>query len=87
MISPEYGNMGTNVGYLYFRLLVVILAITIVFVPETGRLKLEQVDDYFSSGVPAWKTSLTRNKKIAEQNILEVSTEMRDTKQVRLGDD
>ncbi|KEF59787.1 uncharacterized protein A1O9_04635 [Exophiala aquamarina CBS 119918] len=87
MINPEHGNMGTNVGYFYFGLLVVILAITIVFVPETGRLKLEQVDDYFASGVPAWKTSLARNKKIAEQNILEVSAEMQDAKQVRLEDD
>jgi len=28
MISSQYGNMGTNVGYFYFGLLVVILAIT-----------------------------------------------------------
>lgn len=87
MISPQYGNMGTNVGYFYFGLLVIILAITIIFVPETGRLKLEQVDDYFSSGVPAWKTSLARNKTIAEQNILDVSTEVQEAKQVHLEDD
>ena len=87
MINPEYGNMGTNVGYFYFGLLFVILIIAILFVPETARLKLEQVDDYFASGVPAWKTSLRRNKEIAAQNILEVSTEARDSKQIQLDDE
>lgn len=73
MISPQYGNMGTNVGYFYFGLLVILLIVTVIFVPETARLKLEQIDDYFASGVPAWKTSLARNKAIAERNILEVN--------------
>ncbi|KAL6243153.1 hypothetical protein RBB50_009704 [Rhinocladiella similis] len=73
MISPKYGNMGTNVGYFYLGLLVILLIVTVIFVPETARLKLEQIDDYFASGVPAWKTSLARNKAIAECNILEAN--------------
>ena len=76
MINPGYGNMGTNVGYFYFGLLVVLLITTIVFVPETARLKLEQIDDYFESGVPAWKTSVKKNEQIAQRNILEVSTDI-----------
>lgn len=87
MINPEYGNMGTNVGYFYFGLLFVILIVAVAFVPETGRLKLEQIDDYFASGIPAWKTSLKRNKEVAEQNILEVGTEVQNSKQIHPEDD
>ena len=89
MINPAYGNMGTNVGYFYFGLLFVLLIITIVIVPETARLKLEQIDDYFESGVPAWKTSIRRNEKIAERNILEVSagTDLQDAKQAHSADE
>jgi MFS transporter, SP family, sugar:H+ symporter len=76
MINPGHGNMGTNVGYFYFGLTIILLALTIVFVPETARLKLEQIDDYFESGVPAWKTTLGKNKKISDRNILEVNAEM-----------
>lgn len=72
MISPDYGNMGTDVGYFYLGLTVVLLVLIVVFVPETARLKLEQIDDYFESGVAAWKTSIGKNKRIAERNILEV---------------
>jgi MFS transporter, SP family, sugar:H+ symporter len=83
MINPGAGNMGTNVGYFYFGLTIVLLMLTLVFVPETARLKLEQIDDYFESGVPAWKTSIGRTKEIAERNILEVNTNVKlhDTEQ------
>ena len=76
MINPAYGNMGTNVGYFYFGLTVILIAVTVLFVPETARLKLEQIDDYFESGLPAWKTSLGKNKRISDRNILEVSADM-----------
>ena len=87
MINPGAGNMGTNVGYFYFGLTIVLLILTFIFVPETARLKLEQIDDYFESGVPAWKTSIGRNKKIAERNILEVSADvtLQDAKQPHHG--
>ena len=83
MLNPGYGNMGTNVGYFYFGLLFIIIIIAILVVPETARLKLEAIDDYFESGVPAWKTSLKRNKQIAQRNILDVSagTHLQDGKQ------
>ena len=77
MINPSYGNMGTNVGYFYFGLTIMLLALTIIFVPETARLKLEQIDDYFESRIPAWKTSIGRNKRIAESNILEVNADVK----------
>lgn len=64
MLNVSYGNMGTNVGYFYFGITVVILALTFAFVPETGRLSLEQIDDHFLGGRPAWRTSLRRNKNI-----------------------
>lgn len=73
MINPDAGNMGTNVGYFYFGLTVVLLCLVALFVPETARLKLEQIDDHFASGVPAWKTSMGSNKRIAAENILDVA--------------
>ena len=76
MINPGYGNMGTNVGYFYFGLTIMLLCLAILFVPETARLKLEQIDDYFESGLPAWKTSLGKNKKISDRNILEVNADV-----------
>ena len=72
MINPDYGNMGTDVGYFYFGITIFFLIITVFFMPETARLKLEQIDDYFESGLPAWKTSLARNKKIAAGDVLQV---------------
>ena len=89
MINPGDGNMGTNVGYFYFGLTIVLLILTLIFVPETARLKLEQINDYFESGVPAWKTSIGRNKKIAERNILEVTGDvmLHNTKQPHQGDE
>ncbi len=74
MLNKDYGNMGTNVGYFYFGTTVATLILVVIFFPETARLKLEQIDDYFESGLPAWKTSLGRNKKLAMENILENAT-------------
>ncbi|KAI1339814.1 general substrate transporter [Xylariaceae sp. FL0016] len=65
MLNPQYGNMGTNVGYFYAAVTLVVIVLTALFVPETGRLSLEQIDDYFASGRPAWKTSLKDNKRRA----------------------
>ena len=62
MINEKYGNMGTNVGYFYFGLLILGLVITYLVVPETGHLTLEEIDEYYDSGVKAWRTSLKKNK-------------------------
>jgi hypothetical protein len=68
MINPEYGNMGTNVGYFYFGLTVLSIITLFFLLPETGRLSLEAIDDIFTSGRLAWKTSLKQNKRIAKGN-------------------
>jgi SP family sugar:H+ symporter-like MFS transporter len=68
MLSADYGNMGTNVGYFYFGVTVVIAALVFLFVPETSQLTLEQIDDIFSSGRKAWTTSSRRNKAISREN-------------------
>lgn len=67
MLNADYGNMGTNVGYFYFGITVAVILLTFAFLPETGRLSLEQIDEFFIGGDPAWKTSLRRNKRIAAQ--------------------
>jgi sugar porter (SP) family MFS transporter len=67
MLNEKYGNMGTNVGYFYFGIEVVVGVLMFLLVPETARLSLEQVDDIFASKTPAWKTSLKKNKEIAKR--------------------
>ena len=68
MISAQYGNWGTNFGYFYFGVEFVTLIVMFLIVPETGRLTLEQIDDFFEDGRGAWKTSLSENKEIAKGN-------------------
>lgn len=61
MLNTKYGNMGTDVGYFYFGVTLAVLILVALFVPETSRLTLEQIDDFFLSGQKAWKTSTKRN--------------------------
>ncbi|KAK3045494.1 hypothetical protein LTR09_012924 [Extremus antarcticus] len=72
MINPGAGDMGTNVGYFYFGLDVAILVLLFFCLPETARLSLEMIDDYFASGRPARKTSITRNKKVARGELYDM---------------
>ena len=65
MLNSKYGNMGTDVGYFYFGVTVAVLILVALFVPETSRLTLEQIDDFFLSGQRAWKTSTKRNLVIS----------------------
>lgn len=65
MLSPKYGNMGTRLGCFYVGISAIMVVLVFLFVPETARLKLEQIDDYFASGRKAWRTSTGRNKMIA----------------------
>jgi SP family sugar:H+ symporter-like MFS transporter len=71
MLNVRYGNMGVNVGYFYFGLTVAVLILVFLFVPETARLTLEQIDDFFLSGRNAWKTSTKTNIAIAQGNLLD----------------
>ncbi|KAJ5689450.1 mfs monosaccharide transporter protein [Penicillium macrosclerotiorum] len=82
MLNPEYGNMGTNVGYFYFGITVAVLVLVFLFVPETSRLTLEQIDDYFASGKPAWKTSTSENLKISREVALNTTSSPRGQSEV-----
>ena len=66
MLAENYGNMGTNVGYFYFSLTVIVFMLIFLFIPETARLSLEQIDDFFTSDQKAWTTSVKKNKKLQE---------------------
>ncbi|OQU97867.1 hypothetical protein CLAIMM_03744 [Cladophialophora immunda] len=81
MLSVDYGNMGLNVGYFYAGVTFAMLVLTFVFVPETARLTLEQIDEYFFSGRAAWKTSTNRNKKIAKGEVVDHVVELEYTAQ------
>ncbi|RVX68269.1 hypothetical protein B0A52_07272 [Exophiala mesophila] len=67
MIGSQYGNMGLNVGYFFCGLSVILFTGCFFFLPETARLSLEQIDDQYNSQMPAWKTSLKKNRKIAAE--------------------
>ena len=77
MLSVNYGNMGINVGYFFFGLDVILFFVIFLYMPETARITLEQIDDYFACGRRAWKTSLKRNKRIAKGEIYDLSPEVR----------
>lgn len=49
--------------------------IVFLLVPETARLSLEQIDDHFLSGRQAWKTSISRNKRIVAEESIGVANE------------
>ena len=63
---PDFTDMAAGVTF-------AMLVLTFIFVPETARLTLEQIDEYYFSGRPAWKTSTSRNKKIAMGEIVDHS--------------
>ena len=69
MLNADYGNMGTNVGYFYFGCEFVAFVVLFLALPECSRLSLEQIDEIFVSGRKPWKTSLSRNKRIAKGEI------------------
>ncbi|KAJ5433597.1 uncharacterized protein N7458_012753 [Penicillium daleae] len=67
----EYGHLGSNVGYFYFGITIFVLVFTFLFVPETARLTLEQIDEFFLSGKRAWRTSTKKNIAIARGDLLD----------------
>ena len=77
MLNVDYGNMGINVGYFYFGIDVILFIVIFLYMPETARLTLEQIDDYFASGRRAWKTSIRLNKQIAKGELYDISPELR----------
>jgi len=80
MLSPEYGSMGTNVGYFYCGIYVVFIICLFFLLPESARLSLEQVDDIFVSKQRPWHTSLACNKCIAGGEEHDLSNEEQDAK-------
>ncbi|KAJ5281009.1 hypothetical protein N7478_006381 [Penicillium angulare] len=73
MLNVKYGNMGSDVGYFYCGVTVGVTILVFLFVPETSRLTLEQIDDLFVSGKKAWKNSTKRNIAISRGQCLNLS--------------
>ena len=62
---------------------ILIWVLLFLLVPETSRLSLEQIDDYFFSGRKAWRTGIKRSNKIARGELLDPSEQDPDrTKEV-----
>lgn len=75
MLSADYGNMGSRVGFFYAGISALQITLVFLFIPETASLTLEQIDDYFASGRKAWRTSTRRNKLIAAGKLVEERVE------------
>lgn len=71
MLNAEYGHLSSNVGYFYFGITIFVLVFTFLFVPETARFTLEQIDEFFLSGKRAWRTSTKKNIAIARGDLLD----------------
>ncbi|OJJ49998.1 hypothetical protein ASPZODRAFT_157007 [Penicilliopsis zonata CBS 506.65] len=52
LLSAEYANLGTKLGYLFGAMNVVLLIITWIIVPETKDRTLEEIDEMFLNAVP-----------------------------------
>lgn len=47
LLSPEYANLGTRLGFVFGSLTVIVFICTWAFVPETRNRSLEQIDEMF----------------------------------------
>jgi len=76
MMNSKYYDIGTDLGYFRFGLTNMSLIVTVFFVPETGKVSLGSIDEYFVSGAPTWKTSLKKYKQImASRHVAESKLE------------
>jgi hypothetical protein len=67
MLDAQHGNMGASVGYFYAGVTFAIAVSIFLLVPETASPTLEQIDQFFNLGAPAWKSSVTGKRKIAQR--------------------
>ena len=56
-VQDEPGNLGSRVGLVYGSVSLFTILFVFFLVPETGQRSLEELDELFESGVPAWKSS------------------------------
>lgn len=63
-VQNEPGNLGAKVGLVYGSMSVIAIAFVYLFVPEMKGRSLEELDEMYHSGVPAW-----RSKKFVGEGI------------------
>lgn len=56
-VQNEPGNLGSKVGMIYGGVSILSLVFVFFVVPEMKKRSLEELDDMFHSGVPAWRSS------------------------------
>lgn len=66
LVSETRYPLPVNVLTLMAGVTAIVWILVFLFVPETSQLTLEQIDDHFLSGRKAWRTSTSRNKRIAK---------------------
>ena len=47
LISPDYANLGTKIGFVFGALTIPLVIFTVIFVPETKGRTLEEIDEMF----------------------------------------
>ncbi|KAJ5814940.1 hypothetical protein N7474_006717 [Penicillium riverlandense] len=76
-INPSELNWGGKYGFIWFGSCVVTMLFIIFFVPEVRGRSLEEIEEMFDKGVPAWKfqtyvcEGMEQAKKAAEQDVID----------------
>lgn len=55
-IQNEPGNLGARIGMVYGSVSIIAMAFVWFFVPEMKGRSLEELDELFHSGIPAWRS-------------------------------
>jgi MFS transporter, SP family, sugar:H+ symporter len=56
-IQNEPGNLGARVGMVYGSVSIIAMAFVWLVVPEMKGRSLEEIDELYHAGVPAWRAS------------------------------
>jgi hypothetical protein len=55
MYNVDSGNLGARTGFIFAGISLILLIVAVWIVPETAGLSVEEIDNLYTSGVPAWK--------------------------------
>lgn len=56
-VQDEPGNLGAKIGMVYGSVSIIAMVFVWLVVPEMKGRSLEEIDELFNAGVPAWRAS------------------------------
>jgi MFS transporter, SP family, sugar:H+ symporter len=66
LINADYANLGGKLGYIYGAINILVLVGVFFFIPELKFRSLEEVDQFFESGVALRKFKSIETRGVAE---------------------